>query len=155
MSRYKGQLRGGGMKFLGLLVVIVLIGVAFHIVDRNYGYYSEIYECFGTMIRKSGRQTPITLFARMTKYRWWRVTGDVAGALRLEIPVGSTVAPGTDPFAFKREGSYLNLHPWPKAGETVDLASSQKGQFSTISDTLVLNISDDEQFQGRCKLKNT
>jgi len=142
------------MKFLRLLVVAVLLVVAFLIVDRNYGSYSVIYECSGTVIKKSGLQNPITLLIRLTQYRWWRVTASVAGTLRLEIPVGTPVSPRTDLFAIKRISSHLNLYRWPKAGEIGDFTGLGQGQFSTISGALTLNISDDEQFQGGCKPKN-
>jgi hypothetical protein len=141
------------MKFLRLLVVVVLFVVAFLIVDHNFGSYATRYECYGTLLKKSGPQNPLTLFIQITHYRWWRVTVSLAGALRSEIPVGATVRPRTDLFAMTRNGSYLILYPWPKDGETVETAS-QRGQFSTISNSLVLNISDDEQFQGSCEPKN-
>ena len=142
------------MKFLRLLVVAVLIVIAFLIVDRNYGSYSAIYECSGMVIKKSGLQNPLTLFIRLTQYRWWRVTADVAGVLHLEIPGSTPVSPRTDLFAIKRISSHLNLYRWPKAGEIGDFTGSGQGQFSTSSNSLFLNISDDEQFRGGCKPKN-
>jgi len=103
----------------------------------------------------AGQQNPATPFVRVTKYRWWRSTAGIDGALRFEIPVGGANRAKNELFAIKEVGSYLVLFPWPKAGENVDFAGdSPKGQFSTISDTLALNTGDGEQFQGSCKKKN-
>jgi len=59
-----------------------------------------------------------------------------------------------DLFAIKRVDTFLRLYRWPKVGETVDLTKSDQGQFFTISNSLILNISDEENFRGRCTPKN-
>jgi hypothetical protein len=107
-----------------VLVVIFLV-VAALVVDANYGLYSAIYECSGVMTRKPNKSDPITLFIRITQYRWWRWWAS-DGVLRLEIP--STTTPiRKDIFAIKRVGSYLNLYSWPQGGETMDLTKPGQG----------------------------
>src|SRR5262245_10950761 len=151
--------------FWWFLVIVFVIGAAFFVVigaaffvDTNYGAYSEIYECSGvTVTDKPAPGKPITLFIRITQFRWWRLMPH-DGVLRLEIPVGTTRSHRADVFAINRTGpAYLNLHRWPKGVDyhdltkEVDLTKQGQGQFSTISNSLILMISDDEQFQGSCK----
>ena len=59
-----------------------------------------------------------------------------------------------DLFAIKRVDTFLDLYRWPKLGEILDLTKSGQGQFSTVSNSLTLNISDHQHFRGTCTLKN-
>jgi hypothetical protein len=59
-----------------------------------------------------------------------------------------------DLFAIKRVDTFLNLYRWPKAGKAVDLTKTGEGQFSTVSNFLTLNISDEESFRATCSPKN-
>ena len=59
-----------------------------------------------------------------------------------------------DLFAIKRVDTFLDLYRWPKLGEAVDLTKSGQGQFSTIGNSLILNISDVDTFRGTCTLKD-
>jgi hypothetical protein len=108
-----------------------------------------------TVTDKPAPANPITLFIRITQARWWRFFRPVDGVLRLEIPPGTTLPPRAEVFAIKVIGSYLNLHRWPKAEEIPDLTKSPEGQFYAISNPplLMLRLTDDEQFQGRCTKK--
>jgi hypothetical protein len=112
-----------------------------------------------TVTDKPAPGTPITLFIRITQHSWWR-WGYPHGVLRLEIPPGATLPIRAEVFAIKRIGPYLNLHRWPKGVDVLDLTKevdftkSGQGQFSTISNSLILALSDDKQFQGSCKPKN-
>jgi len=59
-----------------------------------------------------------------------------------------------DLFGITRVESYLVLYRWPKAGETVDLMEAGQGQFSTISNSLKFELSNEATFNGNCKPKN-
>jgi hypothetical protein len=58
-----------------------------------------------------------------------------------------------DLFVIKRVDTFLNLYSWPKKGEVVDLTKSGQGQFSTVSNSLTLNIGE-ATFRGTCTSKN-
>jgi hypothetical protein len=57
-------------------------------------------------------------------------------------------------FGIKRVDTLLYLYRWPKAGEIVDLTKPGQGQFATISNSLILNISDEESFRATCTPRN-
>jgi hypothetical protein len=59
-----------------------------------------------------------------------------------------------DLFGIKRVDTFLMLYRWPKAGETVDLTKSGQGEFSTISNFLTFNLSNEATFIGTCTSKN-
>ena len=58
-----------------------------------------------------------------------------------------------DLFGIERVQSYLVLYRWPKAGETADLTEADQGQFSTISNSLKFELSNEASFNGNCKPK--
>ena len=67
---------------VGFLILAALIG------SLNYSSDTAIYECSGVMTDLPGvpnSVNPITLFAEITKYRWWAFWNPLDGLLRLEI----------------------------------------------------------------------
>jgi hypothetical protein len=106
------------------------------------------------VITKANRSDPITLFTIIKESRWWAFWEPFWDtALLLEIP-GTTAPIRTDVFLIKRNGLYLNLYPYPENGSRMaDLYKVSRGQFSTVSNSLLLNISDQESFRGTCAPK--
>jgi hypothetical protein len=70
-------------KLLGYLVVAFLIVAALLFVVANYSSDTAIYECSGVVT--TAESAPITLFARITQYRWWAFWAPLDGLLRLEL----------------------------------------------------------------------
>ena len=135
-------------------VVAFLIVVAALVFVANYDRYTVAYECSGVM-----KTTPITLFVKITQYRWWAFYGGgrptLDGVLWLEPPT-TTGAFRYDIFGIKHNlAGYLDVYRWPDGGEVVDDFKKLDGQFSTMSNSLTLNISDEESFRGTCTPKNT
>jgi hypothetical protein len=130
-------------------VVAFLIVVAAFVIGANYNEY-RAYECSGVMSK-----TPTTLFIKIAQPRWWVFWGrGIDGVLSVEIP-SSTRPFREDIFMIKRNlQNYLDLYRYPSGGEIVDLRKPAQGQFSLISNSLVLNISDQESFRGLCTPKN-
>ena len=132
----------------GVVAVAGLIFLAYYGVDR------ATYECSGVII-KANRSDPITLFTIIKESRWWAFWEPFWDtALLLEIP-GTTAPIRTDIFLIKRIGLYLNLYRYPENGSRMaDLYKVSRGQFSTVSNSLLLNISDQETFRGTCTPKD-
>jgi hypothetical protein len=144
--------RTGVVAFLLNVVVAVLIVVAAFASADYFGWYFATFECSGGITK-----TPITLFMKTRETAWWVFWDAVPlhGVMALEIP--STTGPfRTESFMFNRDGLYLNVYRWIKNGELVDdwKKLGQRGQFSLISNALILNISDQESFRGTCTPKN-
>lgn len=139
-----------GVALLRNLVVAIVIVVAAFVLATYLGWYTATFECSGLMSK-----TPITLFMKTRETACWMFwdTALLRGALALEIP-STTGSFRTDYFLFERDGLYLNVIRDPN-DLTVDWKKlGQRGQFSLISNALILNISDQETFRGTCTPKN-
>jgi len=148
---------GGDMRFFSKLVVAILILVAAVVLADYLGTYDATYECSGVMAKASNKSDPITLFIK--------TRGGMVCALEPPLPpltwtageIPSTTGTfRTDYFYFKREPLYLNVYRWPNNMERTDdwMKVGQRGQCSLISNSLILNISDEETFRGACAPKN-
>src|SRR5262249_22693995 len=116
-------------------------------------------KCPGLMTTKKpglpDNSVPITPFIRIAMYRWyshWAAPHPGDGTLLFESPFVKV-----EIFKVEHAGDYyLKLTRWPKGGPN----SSEEDwklvhcEFSTISNSLMLNISDEEVFRGICKPKN-
>ena len=83
---------------VGLLILAALIG------SLNYSSDTAIYECSGVMTDLPGvpnSVNPITLFAEITKYRWWAFWNPLDGLLRLEIQSARIPTVPDDPLAVR------------------------------------------------------
>jgi hypothetical protein len=76
---------------VGILIVAALIGSLIYSTD------TAIYECSGVMTAPNNSSGPITLFAEITKYRWWAFWNPLDGLLRLEIQTGRIPTVPDDP----------------------------------------------------------
>ena len=83
---------------VGFLILAALIG------SLNYSSDTAIYECSGVMTNLPGvpnSVNPITLFAEITKYRWWAFWNPLDGLLRLEIQSARIPTVPDDPLAVR------------------------------------------------------
>ena len=148
--------RGGDMrKVLRFSVITFLILAAGYYFAIENSAYEVTYECSGVMTKKPGvpnSVNPITAFIKIQMWRWWSpgrlnwMHLPTDGLLLFEIPNGKH-----EVVRVTYDGVYLNLHPWLKA--TMEESNAVHGQFSPVSKSLRLELSEQEAFSGSCKLK--
>src|SRR5215469_5681010 len=80
---------------VGFLIVAALIGSLIYSSD------TAIYECSGVMTAPNNSSGPITLFAEITRYRWWSFWNPLDGLLRLEIQSARIPTVTDDPLAVR------------------------------------------------------
>jgi hypothetical protein len=140
------------------LIVIAALVLFFLAQFPPLSYMANMtsYECSGAMTKAPNTSSPVTLFIKIRLEGWWVVRPHVWDAMALEIP-GTTAPTRTDLFMIKPDGWFMNLYRWPEGqGQVIDWTKMKaQGQFSTISNFLTLNISDEETFRGTCTPKNT
>ena len=147
---------GGDMrKLLRFSVITFLILAAGYYFAIENSAYEVTYECSGVMTKKPGGPNsvnPITAFIKIQMWRWWSpgrlnwMHLPTDGLLLFEIPNGKH-----EVVRVTYDGVYLNLHPWLKA--TMEESNAVHGQFSPVSKSLRLELSEQEAFSGSCKLK--
>jgi hypothetical protein len=127
-----------------IVVAVVFVGII--------PPYLTTYECSGVMTEAPNTSGPVTLFVRIRQEGWW-VLWRHWDAVALEIP--STTAPArTDVFLMQSVGWFLNLYRY-RDGQIIDFTKMKvQGQFSNLSNSLTLKISDQETFRGACSPKN-
>jgi len=79
---------------VGFLIVTALIGSIIYSSD------TAISECSGVMTAPNN-SGPITLFAEITRYRWWAFWNPLDGLLRLEIQSAHIPTVLDDPLAVR------------------------------------------------------
>lgn len=130
--------------------VVLLVLVAALVIVINYAAYASTYECSG-LVGKPGTVPPTvttTLYMKITHYRWWGFWTDSDGMMHSEIP-------STSPSGISNTGLFLALR---KGGDYFQIYRDNvkelpQGQFSTIRNFLMLNITDETVFKGSCSLK--
>jgi len=129
---------------LTLAVVLVLVSVATAVISINNGELASTYECSG-LVTKQGIAMPDqeTVFIRIRRYGWWLWT-DSDGILHYEIP--NTTTRGLF-FKLQKSGHNINVFH--------DGLKLSQGQFSTMSNSVRINISDEKTFNGSCNLKTS
>jgi hypothetical protein len=126
---------------LKVVIVVFLILIAAFVFVANFASTESVYACSGVIkTRDTTQQT--TLFIKLTRYRWWVLWGNSDGMLHYEIP-NVTIGLYTH---LKSVGDYIQIYRDP--------AMLPRGQFSTISDSLQLNLTDEDSFSGTCPPKN-
>jgi hypothetical protein len=124
---------------LGLLIVAFLILIAAFIVLANLSYEST-YECSGmTKTPGTNKSDQTILFIKIARYRWWVLWRDSDGMLQYEIPITRSGVFSR----MKRIGDHLNMYSF----------DFLQGQFSTISNSLTLRLTDETIFYGSCRPK--
>jgi hypothetical protein len=120
----------------GLLVAAFVILVAAFVVLANSSH-EMMYECSGvTRTPGTNKSEQTTLFLKIIRYRSWLSSGDSDGMLHYEIP-------NTRSGVFSRmksAGDYLNVYSF----------EFLQGQFSTVSNSLTLTLTDETIFYGIC-----
>jgi len=133
------------MRIGKLGAVALVIGVPVLMLGNST--HRTVYECAGVVAK-----APIKVFIRITLNRSWVFWRQERGIAGVEIPrTNASAIKGV--FMLSGPGAYLNLHPWPGAGEVVDTTKPATGQFSTISNSLELSLSDTDVFRGSCAPK--
>src|SRR5215510_10474559 len=125
---------------LTLVVILVLVSVGAAVISINNGALASTYECSG-LVTRSGIAMPDqeTVFIRIRRYGWWLWT-DSDGILHYEIP--NTTTRGLF-FKLQKVEDYINIYH--------DGLKLLQGQFSTVSNVLFVNTTDEEIFTGSCK----
>ena|SRR5262249_5160371 len=127
---------------LTLVVVLSLASVVAAVINIHQGARASTYACSG-LVTKPGTATSDkeTLFITIRRYGWWLWT-DSDGILHYEIP--NTTTRGLF-FKLQKVGDYFNLYH--------DGLKLPQGQFSTMSNAIMVNISDEKIFNGSCNLE--
>src|SRR5262245_13444398 len=105
------------------------------------GGYETKFECAGvTRTASTNRSEQTKLFVKLTRYRPWMIWAKSDGMLQYEIP---NFRHGLF-LDMKSVGGYLYIH-------RLDSAKQPQGQFSMISNSLMLNLDNDTHFSGACR----
>lgn len=126
------------MKILGAIGVAVLLLFVFIV---NFSAVESRFQCPGEISSTDGSR-PITVYLKLEEYRWWvGLWGKSDAALHIEIP-----------------NTYVDYFgDVKKVGDqyvVFDSAKKIKGNFSTLSKTLAINLPLKRQtdfFDGTCK----
>jgi hypothetical protein len=127
---------------LTLVVDLLLVSIVAAVIIINYGAYASTstYECFGLVTKPGTAKSEETkLFIKIRHYGWWLWT-DSDGLLHYEIP--NTTTRGLF-FKLQKVEDYINIYH--------DGLKLLQGQFSTVSNVLFVNTTDEEIFTGSCK----
>jgi hypothetical protein len=129
---------------LTLVVVLVLLSVVAAVISINNGALASTYECSGSVTKPGfAMSDKETVFIRIRRYGWWLWT-DSDGILHYEIP--NTTTRGLF-FKLQKAGDNINVYH--------DGLKLSQGQFSTMSNAIKFNISDEKIFNGSCNLKTS
>ena len=126
------------MKILGAIGAAVLLLFVF---VANFSVAESRFQCPGKISSTDGSH-PVTVYLKLEEYRWWvGLWGESDAAMHIEIP--STYV---DYFGnVKKVGDQYQVF---------DSANKIKGNFSTLSKTLALNLPlklQTDFFDGTCK----
>lgn len=126
------------MKALKIVAGLLVVILALLVVVANFSTVESRFECNGTLIA-NGAKKPDTVFFKLEKYRWWvGLWSDSAGSAWVELP-NRTVSYFGD---VREAGDFLQLGDSP---------GKLKGNFSTLSKTIGLELGGFGVFDGTCK----
>ena len=119
--------------------VILILGLIYYTL-ANYSSVESKYSCVGKITKGNEvLSSNEPLFFLMNKYRWWvHIWGEDDGDIRIELPLKQT-----------------QFYTLKSLGELYKLNSHKefKGMFSTLSNTLSLNLSEGV-YDGKCSVIN-
>ena len=126
------------MKLLKVLGAVATLAVVLFVLIVNFSAVESRFECTGE-ISSNGETQPATVFLKQERYRWWvGLWSDSYGSIWLEFPNKTVEYFG-----------YVS-----KAGDLLQLWDSDKrlkGNFSTLSKSLAVDIPVQGVFTGICK----
>jgi hypothetical protein len=120
-----------------IIFLLLFVSLIFYIVVNHSAVESK-HSCVGK-ITKSGEviSSNEPLFFLMNKYRWWvHLWGEDDGDIRIELPLKQTQF-----YTFKSLGELYQLNSHKEF----------KGMYSTLSNTLSLNLSEGV-YDGKCSI---
>lgn len=120
---------------LRLILGFLIIVAAALVVVFYEGSEQSVYRC--ALSPTASRAAPQTLFMKLDRYRWFIVWRNSDGMVSYEAPNQS----GGLFTRVKKVGDYLQFY---------DDQGSLQGQFSTTSNSLVLNLPNNNKFEGAC-----
>jgi hypothetical protein len=126
------------MRLLKYAAALAVVAVVFIVIIANFSTVESRFACSGeTLLR--GERRRATVYFKHERYRWWvDLWSDSDGSAWLEVPnewvehYGDTV----------RVGEQLQLF---------DSSRKLRGQFSTLSRTLAVDIPGTGFFDGKCQ----
>lgn len=126
------------MKILGAIGVAILLLLVF-VVD--FSAVESRFQCPGEISSKDGSR-PVTVYLKLEEYRWWvGLWSESDAAMHIEIPNAYFDYFGN----VKKVGDQYQVF---------DSAKRIKGNFSTLSKTLAINLPlklQTDFFDGTCK----
>lgn len=131
---------------LGLTFGLLAAGAGWFFLSAYFGSEHTIYDCNGQLSSKSaGSRSAAVASMDLEHFYWFTMRiGEIAGMADIELP---------EPplfqilYAFRQGEHHLNLHQIPASGEQ---RGTYAGGFSQLSRSLVVQLSDDLVFDGRC-----
>ena len=130
------------VKILGVIggaVILLFVFVA------NFSAVESRYHCLGEVSSTDGAPRPVTVYLKLEEYRWWvGLWSKSDAAIHLEIPNTHIDYFGN----VKKVGDQYQIF---------DSAQRIKGNFSTLSNALAINLPlklQTDFFDGTCKRSN-
>jgi hypothetical protein len=134
-------IRGAMMKLIKILAAIGVVVLLLFIFVVNFSAVESRFQCPGEISSTDGSR-PVTVYLKLEEYRWWvGLWSESDAAMHIEIPNNHIDYFGN----IKKVGDQYQIF---------DSANSLKGNFSTLSKTLTIQLPiklKTDLFDGTCK----
>jgi hypothetical protein len=134
-------IRGAMMKLIKILAAIGVVVLLLFIFVVNFSAVESRFQCPGEISSTDGSR-PVTVYLKLEEYRWWvGLWSESDAAMHIEIPNTHIDYFGN----IKKVGDQYQIF---------DSANSLKGNFSTLSKTLTIQLPiklKTDFFDGTCK----